>query len=343
MKGGSTMSKTLKLIISGVVFLTLAAQLVMAQEVYKFKISVDTVMDHPRNQGLLLFMEGIKKKSGGRLIGELFHSAQLYKSRDVPKALKLGTLEMGVPAVGVLPAWDINSNITALPMFYGRSPEATRSLADGEWGKAISESLEKKIGVKVLGRFYELGYVHILTVARPIEKIEDFKGLKIRYPVSPEFAMRITAFGANPMQVPLPDLPMALLQGTVDGCITNFKNADATKLDEAGIKYALKEYGQLVHYVPLVSNKFWNSLSGDLQKIMVEAWEEVVNKERAMSEKMQEEAEINLEKRGVKFYRPTEEERTKWRKYIMPAQDPFVKKMKYDERLIKLAEEKLGM
>lgn len=337
------MKKALKPIIFAVILFILAAQPVMAQEVYKFKISVNTVMDHPRNQGLLLFMEGVKKKSGGRLMPELFHSAQLYKGGAVPKALKLGTLDMGAPATGYLTSYDINACLTYLPMFYGRGPEAIRKFIDSGYGKAISESMEKKMGVKVLGRFYELGYVHILTVKRPIENIEDFKGLKIRYPTSPEFAQRIKAFGANPMRISLSDLSMALLQGTVDGTITNFKSADATKLEESGVKYAVKEYGALAHYMPIVSNKFWNSLPRDLQKIMVEAWEESVDKQREMSVKMQEEGEMNLEKRGVKIYRPTEEERAKWRNHIMPTQAPFVKKMKYDEKLINLAKEILGM
>ncbi|MCJ7595435.1 MAG: TRAP transporter substrate-binding protein DctP, partial [Desulfobacterales bacterium] len=259
------MKTTFKVIISALILFGLAAQPAIGQEVYKFKISVNTVMDHPRNQGLLLFMEEVKKRSNGRLAPELFHSAQLYKGPDVPKALKLGTLEMGLPATGYLPAFDINSNMPALPMFFGRPPEVTRSIADGEWGKAIAESLEKKLSVKVLMPYFELGYVHHLIVKRPIEKVEDFKGLKIRYPASPEFALNIRALGGSPIQIALADLPMALLQGTIDGTITNFKGADATKLEEAGVKYAVKDNISLTHYVPMISNRFWNSLPKDLQ------------------------------------------------------------------------------
>ena len=155
--------------------------------------------------------------------------------------------------------------------------------------------------------------------------------------------MRLKAFGANPMRIALSDLPMALLQGTVDGTITNFKGADATKLDESGIKYALKEYGALGHYMPIVSKRFWNSLPEDLQKIMVKAWEDTVDKQREIAVRMQEEGEINLEKRGVKIYRPTEDERAEWRNYIMSSQSPFVKEMKYDVNLINLGKKTLGM
>ena len=337
------MKKALALVLYTFILLAVSLPAVMAQEVYKFKISVNTVMDHPRNQGMLLFIDGIKKKSGGRLAPEFFHSAQLYKGGAVPKALRLGTLDMGAPATGYLTTYNVNACLNYLPMFYGRTPELIRKFMDSGYGTALSDVIEKKMGVKVLGRFFELGYVHVLTVDKPIKKAEDFKGLKIRYPTSPEFAMRLKAFGANPMRIALSDLPMALLQGTVDGTITNFKGADATKLDEAGIKYAVKEYGAMGHYMPIVSNKFWKSLPQDLQQIMVDAWDEVVDQEREIAVKMQEAGEMNLEKRGVKIYRPSEEERTAWRHQIMPAQAPFIKEMKYDEKLIELAKQTLDM
>lgn len=84
------MKKLFKLILSAAVLFVFAVQPGMAQNVYKFKISVDTVMNHPRNQAPLLFMDGIKKRSGDRLMPDLFHSGQLYKGRAVPKALRLG-------------------------------------------------------------------------------------------------------------------------------------------------------------------------------------------------------------------------------------------------------------
>jgi TRAP-type C4-dicarboxylate transport system substrate-binding protein len=152
-------------------------------------------------------------------------------------------------------------------------------------GQSDSQIAGRETGRKGADAFFELGYVHHLIAKRPVEKIEDFKGLKIRYPASPEFALNIKALGGSPIQIALSDLPMALLQGTVDGTITNFKGADATKLDEAGVKYAVKDNISLTHYVPMLSNRFWNSLPKDLQKIIIECSEAVVPKQRGMSDR----------------------------------------------------------
>jgi len=336
------MKRALKILLAMALLLTLAAPTASAEK-FEFKISVDTVMNHPRNQGLVMFMDEIKKRSQGRLEPKLFHSAQLYKDKAAPKALALGTLEMAVPGVWYLSSYDVNADITALPMFFGQPPEITRGLVDGEWGKAVSETLGKKMRVKVLGRFYEIGYLETFMVTKPIKKLEDFKGTKIRYPGSPCLSLRINSLGASSMAIPFADVPMALLQGTVDGLLTTFKTAEGVKLYESGVKYAVKDRGALLHYAPMVSLKFWDTLPSDLQKAMVESWDVTVDPQRKLAIQMQKDAEVTMKKNGVQVYEPSAEELAQWRNHMMPNQAPYVEKAKMDPELIKLAKEKLGM
>jgi len=336
------MKNTWKFGLVFLILLGLAAGPVTA-EVYKFKISVDTTMNHPRNQGLLKFIELVKQKSNGNLVPELFHSAQLYKDTHVPKALSLGTVEMAVPGIWQLESYDPNASITALPMFYGQPPEATERLVDGAWGKAIGDSLGKKMRVKVLGGWYELGYVHVHFMKKDVRKLADFKGLKIRYFGSAVNAERIKAYGGSPMMVSWADVPMALVQGTVDGLITTMKSADSAKLDEAGMKYSVKDYEFLAHYVPMVSLKFWNKLPKDLQKVMEDAWAEHYMEQRKMARKMQADAEGLMKKRsGLHIFEPDQATLSKWRKHIMPAQEPFIKKIGMNPDLIAMAKKELG-
>ena len=315
----------------------------VAAEVYKFKISVDTTMNHPRNQGVLKFMELVKNMSNGQLEPELFHSAQLYKDTHVCKALSLGTVEMAIPGIWQLESYDPNASITSLPMFYGQPPEATERLVDGAWGKAVGESLGKKIRVKVLGGWYELGYIHIHFMKNDVRKLEDFTGLKVRYFGSAVNAERIKALGGSPMMVSWADVPMALVQGTVDGLITTMKSADSAKLDEAGMKYSVKDYEFLGHYVPMVSLKFWEKLPQDLQKVLEDAWAAQYKEQRKMARAMQDEAEDIMKKRsGLNIFEPDPATRAQWRKHIMPAQDPFIKKIGMDPALVDMAKKELG-
>jgi len=337
------MRHTLKIGLAAVVLVLLAVQPVLAQKVYEFKISVDTVMNHPRNQGLLIFMDLVKKRSNGQLLPTLYHSAQLYKDTHLMKALTLGTVEMGMPGNWQLESYDPNMSITSLPMFYGQAPDVTIKMVDGTWGKTVSNSLEKKLKVKILGRWAELGYVQFHTCGKIVEKLEDFKGLKIRYFASGVNARRLKALGCNPVMVSWADVPMALVQGTVDGLITTFKSAEGAKLDEAGMKYSVKDYELYGQYVPMISLKFWGKLPENLQKILVDAWEEQVDPQRDMARKMQDEAEDLLKQRGVKIFEPSKDTLTKWRRHIMPTQEPYVKEVGMDPELVNSAKSMLGM
>jgi len=336
------MKKTLKLFLVMLVFAGLTAGPAMA-EVIKFKISLDTTMNHPRNEGMLKFMELVKKMSNGQLEPEMFHSAQLYKDTHVCKALSLGTVEMAAPGIWQLESYDPNASITSLPMFYGQPSEKAEKLVDGDWGARVGESLGKKIGVKIPGGWYELGYNHHFFLKKDVRKLEDFKGQKIRYFGSAVNAERIKALGGSPMMISWADVPMALVQGTVDGLETTMKSCDSSKLDEAGVKYVLKDHFMTSYYVPMISLKFWEKLSKDHQKIMIDAWQAQFMDQRMMARKMQNEAEDIMKKRsGVNIHQPDPATIAAWRKHIMPSQEPFVKKLGMDPELVAMAQEALA-
>ncbi len=314
-----------------------------AEKVYEFKISVDTVPNHPRNMGLVIFIEELQKRSGGRLAPKYYHSAQLYKDAHVTKALRTGTVEMAVPGNWVLEGFDTSTSITMLPMFFGQPGKVTEDLIDGEVGKAVNLSLEKKVGVKSPGRWFELGYDQTWTRNKKITKMEDFKGLKIRHSGGSIPEDRLNAFGASAVFIAWPDVPMALVQGTVDGICSTAKSVESAKLYEAGIKYAVLCRNFNGYYVPLVNLKFWNSLPPDLQKIFTDVWNEVAPRQREIARKEQAEARKIMEGKGVEFYEPSDEELAKWRKHLMPIQDKIVKDLKHDPALVELAKKALGM
>ena len=334
------------IIVAVVITLTLSmspGQVVAAEKVFEFKISVDTVPNHPRNMWLVIFVEELEKRSSGRLVPKYYHSAQLYKDAHVTKALRTGTVEMAVPGNWVLEGFDTSTSITMLPMFFGQPGKVTEDLIDGEVGKAVNQSLEKKVGVKSPGRWFELGYDQTWTRNRKITKMEDFKGLKIRHSGGSIPEGRLNAFGASAVFIAWPDVPMALVQGTVDGCCSTTKSVESAKLYEAGIKYALLSRNFNGYYVPLVNLKFWNSLPPDLQKIFTDVWNEVVPKQREIARKEQVEARKIMEGKGVEFYEPSDEELAKWRKHLMSIQDKIVKDLKHDPALVQLAKKALGM
>jgi len=261
----------------------------------------------------------------------------------VSKAIRTGTVEMCVPGNWVLEGVETNTSITMLPMFFGQPAKVTEDLVDGEVGKFVNQLLEKKLTVKALGRWYELGYDNCWFLKKKVTKLEDFKGLKMRHSGGSIPAERFKALGASPVFIAWPDVPMALAQGTVDGLASTAKSVEGAKLHEAGVKYGIFTRNFQGYYIPMVSLKFWNSLPADLQKIFMDTWNELVPKQREIARKEQKQAEEFLMSKGVDIYYPSDEELAKWRKQIMPIQDKLIKELRHDPELVKIAMKALGM
>jgi C4-dicarboxylate-binding protein DctP len=346
-KGGLIMKNHWKLFLFVValagLILCLGATPAVRAETYEFKISIDTTPNHPRTMGLILFVEELKKRSGGRLVPTLYHSAQLYKDAHVTKALRMKTVDMAVPGNWVLEGFDTNTSLTMLPMFFGQPGEITEALLDGPVGEKVNASLEKKVKVKALGPWYELGYDNVWTVKKKITKIEDFQGLKIRHSGGSLPDARLKALGANPVFIAWPDVPMAMVQGTIDGLCTTAKSAESAKLDEAGIKYGVFCRNFNAYYVPMMSLTFWNKLPADLKKTVLEVWKENTSKQREMARREQKKGEEYLMSKGVEIWYPDNATLAKWRNHIMPVQDEVSKKLGHDPELIKAAMKALGM
>src|SRR5690554_7243981 len=85
----------------------------------KLRIALDTNPVHVRNKGVDLFVEELKKRTGDHFTIEVYPSGQLFRDRDVPRALRQGALEMGVPGIWQLDASEPNAALVTLPMFYG--------------------------------------------------------------------------------------------------------------------------------------------------------------------------------------------------------------------------------
>ena len=342
------MKALLRILIIVAVAITLAlsfspGKAAAAEKTFEFKISVDTVPNHPRNMGLVIFIEELQKRSGGKLVPKYYHSAQLYKDAHVTKALRTGTVEMAVPGNWVLEGFDTSTSLTMLPMFFGQPGKITEDLIDGAVGKAVNQSLEKKVGVKSPGRWYELGYDQTWTRTKKITRQEDFKGLKIRHSGGSNPEVRLNALGASAVFIAWPDVPMALVQGTVDGLCSTAKSVEGAKLYEAGVKYGTLTRNWSGYYVPMVSQKFWKSLPPDLQKIFLQVWDDVATKQRQIARQEQAEAIKLMQGKGVEISEPSDEELAKWRKAILPVQDGMSKGLKHDPALVQLAKKSLGL
>lgn len=308
----------------------LTALLPAAAEPATFRISLNTSPNHVRNIALEGFISELKARAGDKLDVQLFPSGQLFKGPDVPKALAQGSLEMGVPIILYVSRIVPNAGVTDLPMFYGRDIEDIHRVFDGPAGARLNAEIEQKLQVKILGPYLDLGFGSVFTTDRPIKKVADLAGLKLRVPGSPGGLKRYAAADAAAVSIPFADVPLALSQGTVDGLMTTHETIRSAKLWESGLKYAFDDRQVFLQYVPMIGRPTWDKMDEETRRIVVKVWADTIDNARDLAARRQAEARKEGIANGIRAVTGDPADLRAFREKLMREQNAIIKEVGID-------------
>ena len=223
----------------------------------------------PIDEGCKEWKRLVEEMSNGTMKVELYPSSQLGTKNDIMDQMIAGdsviTLadgsffaERGAP----------DFDITVAPYIVDSIDEFWK-LLDSDWWKEQEKIMEQKAGLKLLTANWVYGERHTLAI-RPIRKVEDLKGLKIRVPNSPIFISTFEALGAAPTPLPLGDVYTALQQGVVDGVENPLPVLYNGKFQEVA-KYLTLDRHMIFTTSWVCGMEFFDSLTPEQQKILVDA------------------------------------------------------------------------
>lgn len=237
--------------------LAFAAPLAFAADApFKLRVSLDTSATHIRTISIGDYLKRLEEASGGRIQTELFHSGQLFRDRDIAKALRQGSIEMAVPGTWVLSGFVPDADFVMLPIMAGQPADIVHKVADGKVGQTVDGEIEKKLDAKVLGPWFDLGFNNGYSTKKPLNAFGDYAGMKLRNSGGAGQSLRAKFFGAIPNTTAWPDVPLALSQGTFDALTSTNESLASAKLWDSGVKYAFEDHSYFAMYVPLVANGF---------------------------------------------------------------------------------------
>jgi len=225
------------------------------------------------------FAQLVETKSGGKLKVNVFPGGALGSDQANVAALQGGTLEMASMNSGIFASLVKDFEIYDFPFLFGNPKEAD-AVVDGPFGQGLHKKLEDK-GIVGLA-YYELGFRQLTNNKRPIAKVEDIAGLKLRVIPNPINIDWVSALGANPTPLPFPELYAALEQGAVDGQENPVATIQGAKLNEVQ-KYMTLTNHQYNPQSVVISKKFWDSLSADEKKAVQDAATESAKYQREQS------------------------------------------------------------
>jgi TRAP-type C4-dicarboxylate transport system substrate-binding protein len=218
------------------------------------------------------FAETVEKRANGALKFEIYPNSSLMKTFAQFDALKKGALDFSLYpttyAGGEIP----EMNITFMPAAITSYEQAYR-WKTAPIGKELSAILEAK-GVKLITWMWQSG--GIASRGKPIVKPEDAKGLKIRGG-SREMDMMFKAAGAATSNMPSNEIYISMQTGAIDAAVTSTSSLISFKLEELskGLTSAGGRSFFFVFEPILMSKAVFDSLSPDLQKLIMDVGEEI--------------------------------------------------------------------
>jgi TRAP-type transport system periplasmic protein len=142
------------------------------------------------------------------------------------------------------------------------------ALLDGKVGQAVMAKLPEKGLVGLV--YWENGFRNLTNSKRPVTKMEDLDGIKLRVMQNNVFLDSFKTLGANAVPMPFSELFSALETKTVDGQENPFNTILSSKFFEVQ-KYLTVTNHVYSPWIVLVSKKWWDGLSKDEQKILQDA------------------------------------------------------------------------
>jgi tripartite ATP-independent transporter DctP family solute receptor len=292
--------------------------------------------DHPVSFGVKRFSELLGQKSGGKLKVQEYPASQLGNEMQQQSALQGGVQEMTAPATTSLVGIVKELGLVDFP-FSVSSFEQADALLDGPLGQALMAKLPEK-GLVALG-FWDLGFRNVTNSKHPINKPEDFSGLKIRVIPNPVFLETFQAFKANPVPMPFAELYGALEARAVDGQENPFSVILSNKFYEVQ-KFVSATNHVYAANIVLVSKRFWDQLLPAEQKWMHEAAEEARADQRKHSRAAAQKAIEQLKANGIQYNDVSAEEQARMRQIAQPVIDKFT--AAYDPATVKLYNDELA-
>jgi len=168
----------------------------------------------PFSQSVAAFAKKVEELSGGSLKVQVYPAGQLGNEKQQLGALQGGLQELMVTATSNMTTINEPFKLLDLPFVFSNFKEAD-AVTQGPLADKLMANLpnNKLVGLAL----WENGFRIMTNSRRPITKLEDFKGLKMRVISAPVFIDTFKALGTNPVPLPFPELFSALETRTVDG------------------------------------------------------------------------------------------------------------------------------
>jgi tripartite ATP-independent transporter DctP family solute receptor len=278
-----------------------ATPLIAQGKKVSLKVGGQFADSHPSSKAMEEACADIRRQSEGRIDIQFFPSAQLGSDAAMLTQVRSGALDMmtasGISMQVVSPI----AGISGMAFAFSDYAHVWQAM-DGELGAGIRDGLDK-VGIYAFPKILDSGYRNITTSNRPINSVDDLKGMKMRVPPSPVWVSLFTALGSSPTSITINELYSALQTKIVDG------QENPLTIIESGKYYEVQKYCSITEHMwdglwIIANSKRIKSLATDELALVTKSFETATVKQRAETERLNIDLESSLKAKGLVFNRP---------------------------------------
>lgn len=263
----------------------------------------------------------IEKRTGGKIQITMYYGGTLTPADKCYDGVVKGISDIGFSVMAYTRGRFPLTEVSDLPLGIKSGLVATKVI--NEYYKKFRP--KEFDDVKVM-------YLHghgpgILHTKKPVNKLEDLKGMKIR--CTGMAAKIVAALGATPVAMPMGETYDALSRGVVDGSMAPQEALQGWKWGEV-VKYTIENFGSSYStgMFVVMNKEKWNSLAPDVQKIIEQINEEYIEKQGKIWDEIDKEGRDYTIARGNKIITLSPDEDQRWEKLVRPILNDYKKAMK---------------
>jgi len=275
-------------------------------------------------EGASYWMKRASELSGGRIEFKYFPAEQMAKANSLLQAVRTGVVDGGL----VCSSWTSDK----MPLSsLGMLPGLTLTAREGSlaYWKAVQSGLlrEEFEANEVVPMFaYMYPAYQFLYTGKPLHRVEEFKGRKLRTPGS-SMNLMVQSLGSTPVTIPPADAYLAFERRTVEGTFMSLVSIRSYNLQEVAKSVSVNGSFGNANCTYAMNTKRFAALPQDVKAALLKAGEDTVNHLSGVLDVQNDQARADLAKAGVELYSFTDAELAAINKALFPVTDDWIKRI----------------
>ena len=262
----------------------------------------------PVAMGLAKWAELVNERTNGAVQIQVFNNGTVGSASDYAVNCQLGTLDIGAVNQSVMTSFISDIAAVDIPYLITSYEEADKLFANNGPLTQYYTNEIAKAGINIINMdVWEVGFREFTNSIRPIKSASDISGIKLRVMDSKIHQGFWRALGADPVPMSWGEAYTALQQKAIDGVENAISVLDGNNINEVNQYLVMTDHNYSSIFI-IFSEKSWNKLTPEQQKIVQESAREAGKFEREEQRRQAKAAVDNLAKKGMTVTEVNKEE-----------------------------------